>query len=158
MTTRTPIKRTPVTGAKQPTNKADRGKLRPVKGEDGRVQHGVWSLDKLLKSDIDKRLTIARERDRLEADLIDQVGGRDNLTPSLILLIKRITHKALVLSQMEKMGLLGQYDLTDKRYVCLSNSFRLDLAAFEAMLRQRKPKVTKTLDDYISSTYGASDK
>ena len=110
-------------------------KLRPRNTPDLRHKHGIIALDTLLKSNIDRRLSIARKRDALEAQLIDRAGGLDNVTSSMLLLIKRIIHKALICAQAEKMSMLGEYDLMDKRYVCLSNSLRLDIQAFEGMIK-----------------------
>ena len=132
----------------------DRTKLRPSTTPDSRVRHGACSLDKLLKADLNKRLKIVRERDLLESQLVDYAGGPSALTPSITLLIKRITHKSLVAAQAEKAALLGRFDLSNKTYLALANSLRLDLAAFEAMLRQRKPKALQTLDEYLDQTYG----
>ena len=52
------------------------------------------------------------------------------------MLIKRIVHKELICTQSEKMALLGQFDLTNKNYLALSNSMRLDLLALEGLLKQ----------------------
>jgi len=157
MTTKTPIKRTPVRDKTSARKSGKAGKLRPQKGSDQKLKHGVSALDRLLKADLDGRLSIARKRDALEAELVGQVG-RGNLTPTLILLIKRIVTKALVCDQSEKMALLNEYNLSDKRYIALSNSLRRDLVTFESMLRQQKPKVTKSLEQYVAETYGVSDK
>jgi hypothetical protein len=110
-----------------------------------------------LRADLDGRLHVARKRDLLESQLIDEAGGLP-LTPSLLLIIKRIVTKALVCDQSEKMALLNEYTLSDKRYIALSNSLRRDLVTFESMLRQRKPKVTKSLDQYLDETYRTDDK
>jgi hypothetical protein len=40
----------------------------------------------------------------------------------------------------------------------LSNSLRRDLVTFESMLRQQKPKVTKSLEQYVAETYGVDDR
>jgi hypothetical protein len=163
------VKRTPVLKPKQPTNKADvqlkevgskadtTGKLRPPKTEDKRVAHGVWSLDKLLREDLDGRLKIVKRRDQLECDLIAYIG-EDNLTPPLLSLVKRIVHKEIVLQHGEKMALLGKFNLADKSYTCLANSLRLDLQALETMLRQRRPRPLKSLEEYVAETYGDKDK
>jgi hypothetical protein len=169
MRERTPVKRTPVIREKESTNKADvqkkqptnkpdtTGKLRPPKTEDKRITHGVWSLDRLLREDLDGRLRIVKHRDQLESDLIAYIG-EDNLTPPLLSLVKRVIHKEIVLQHAEKMSLLGRFNLADKSYTCLANSLRLDLQALESMLRQRKPKALKTLDQYLYETYRRDDK
>ena len=157
MTTRTPIKRTPVLRKTKPKRTPKPGKLRPAKTQNQNLRHGVESLDRLLRADLDGRLHIARKRDLLESQLIDEAGGLP-LTPSLILLIRRITTKALICDQSEKMALLNEYSLSDKRYIALSNSLRRDLVTFESMLRQQKPKVTKSLEQYVAETYGTDEK
>jgi len=150
MPTRTPVKKTPVRDKTSARKSGKAGKLRPQKGSDQKLKHGVSALGRLLRSDLDKRLSIAKRRDQLEADLIDEAGGLP-LTPSLLLLIRRIVTKALICDQSEKMALLNEYNLSDKRYIALSNSLRLDLAAFENMLRQKRPKPTKTLAEIIEA-------
>jgi hypothetical protein len=102
-------------------------------------------------------LSIAKRRDQLEADLIDEAGGLP-LTPSLLLLIRRIVTKALICDQSEKMALLNEYNLSDKRYIALSNSLRRDLVTFESMLKNRPAKRVPTLDEYLDETYRTDDK
>ena len=126
------------------------GKLRPARGTDPKVKHGVWSLDRLLKADLDGRLAIAKQRDQLEAQWVDHCGGLDSLNPALLSLIKRITHKELISQHSEKMSLLGRFDLSDKHYLALSNSLRLDILALEKLVGGNKSKV-QTLEDYIET-------
>ena len=126
------------------------GKLRPAKGTDPKIKHGVWSLDRLLKADLDGRLAIARRRDQLEAQWIDHCGGLDSLNPALLSLIKRITHKELISKHSEKMAILGRFDLSDKHYLALSNSLRLDILALEKLVGGNKSKV-QALEDYIET-------
>jgi hypothetical protein len=149
--------KTPVLAKKARRRTPKPGKLRPSKTQNRNLRHGVESLDRLLRADLDGRLHVARKRDLLESQLIDEAGGLP-LTPSLLLIIKRIVTKALVCDQSEKMALLNEYTLSDKRYIALSNSLRRDLVTFESMLRQRKPKVTKSLDQYLDETYRTDDK
>jgi hypothetical protein len=153
MTAKSLKKRTSVTGEKRLTKRADTSKLRPKKEPDAKVRHGVWSLDRLLREDLDGRLKIVKHRDQLECDLVDYIG-KENLTPPLLSLIKRIVHKEIVLQHGEKMALLGKFNLADKSYTCLANSLRLDLQALETMLRQRRPKPLKSLEEYVAETYG----
>ena len=147
---RTPVRRKnpPGDAEKRRTRTPKPGKLRPPSTTDGKLKHGTWALDKLLKCDLDKRLTIARERDQLEAELVDHAGGVQALTPSIMLLIKRVVHKSLVCAQAEEAALLGLFSL-DKHYLALSNSLRLDIAELERLLRQRKPRPAKTLQEII---------
>lgn len=126
------------------------GKLRPARGTDPKVKHGVWSLDRLLKADLDGRLAIARRRDQLEAQWVDHCGGLGSLNPALLSLIKRITHKELISQHSEKMALIGRFDLSDKHYLALSNSLRLDILALEKLIGGNKSKV-QTLEDYIET-------
>lgn len=149
-------KRTPVRPKKPAKKTTKTGKLRPSTTSDQRVRHGINSLDKLLKQDLDKRLSITRKRDQLEAELIDQAGGPDRLTPTLILLIRRIVHKALICDQSEKMALLNEYNLSDKRYIALSNSLRLDIALFESMLKNRPTMRAPTLAEILEAEFHES--
>ncbi len=126
------------------------GKLRPARGTDPKVKHGVWSLDRLLKADLDGRLAIAKQRDQLEAQWVDHCGGLGSLNPALLSLIKRITHKELISQHSEKMALIGRFDLSDKHYLALSNSLRLDILALEKLVGGNKSKV-QTLEDYIET-------
>jgi hypothetical protein len=158
MTIRTPVRKMPLAKEKRSTKKADTGKLHPKKEPDAKVRHGVWSLDKLLREDLDGRLKITKERDRLEAELIDHAGGPEALTPTITILIKEIVHKSLIASQAEKAALLGMFNLSDKHYLALSNSLRLDIQTLEAMLRQKRPKALKTLGQYLDETYRTDDK
>lgn len=144
-------KRTPVRPKKPAKKTTKTGKLRPSITSDQRVRHGINSLDKLLKQDLDKRLSVARKRDQLEAELIDQAGSPDRLTPTLILLIRRIVHKALICDQSEKMALLNEYNLSDKRYIALSNSLRLDIALFESMLKNRPTMKAPSLAEILEA-------
>jgi hypothetical protein len=150
---RTPVRRKnpPGDAEKRRKRTPKPGRLRPSSEPDGKLKHGAWSLDKLLKADLDKRLTIARERDALEAELVDHAGGVDALTPSMTLLIKRITHKSLVAAQAEKAALLGMFNLSGKHYLALSNSLRLDIAELERLLRQKRPRPVKTLAEIIEA-------
>jgi len=128
-------------------------KLRPTKEQEGGAKHGFYALTELLKGDLDGRLSIAKKRDRLEADLIDHCGGVRNLSPPLISLIKRITHKEIIAQHAEKMALIGQFDLAEKRYLALSNSLRLDIMALQQLLasnrgRGRIPTIEEILAEY----------
>jgi hypothetical protein len=149
--------KTPVLAKKARRRTPKPGKLRPSRTQNQKLRHGVESLDRLLKADLDGRLHVARKRDQLESDLIGEAGGLP-LAPSLILLIRRIVTKALICDQSEKMALLNEYNLSDKRYIALSNSLRRDLVTFESMLRQQKPRVTKSLEQYVAETYGVDDR
>jgi len=151
MSRKTPVKRSPLLLKKQPRKTAKPGKLRPKREPDAKVRHGVWSLDKLLREDLDGRLKIVKHRDQLESQLIDHCGGLDNLTPPLLSLVKRITHKEIVLQHGEKMALLGKFNLADKSYTCLANSLRLDLQALENMLKNRPQKRVPTLAEIIEA-------
>lgn len=144
-------KRTPVLARKQPRKSEKPGKLRPAKAEDGRTKHGVWSLDRLLREDLDRRLKITKERDALESQLVDYAGGPEALTPTITILIKEIVHKSLIAAQAQKAALLGLFDSSNKTYLALSNSLRLDLATFENMLRQKRPRPAKTLQEIIEA-------
>jgi hypothetical protein len=148
------IKRTPVLPGKQPRKTKKVGKPRPSREPDARLRHGANSLDALLKQPLDGRLGIVKRRDQLESQWVDHCGGEARLTPGILSLVKRVVHKELVLSHMEKMSLADKFDLTSKQYVCLSNSLRLDLQALETMLRQRKPKPLQSLTEYIELKYG----
>jgi len=56
------------------------------------------------------------------------------------------------------MALLNEYNLSDKRYIALSNSLRRDLVTFESMLKNRPAKRVPTLDEYLDETYRTDDK
>ena len=133
-------------------------KLKPKRDKTPNTKHGVYSLAELLKADIDGRYFIARQRNQLEAELVDHCGGADRLTPPMILLIKRITAKSLEAAHAEKMALVGEYNLTgDNRYLALSNSLRLDIMALQGLLNDGKGR-TPDLKDYLQSTYGDKNK
>jgi hypothetical protein len=115
-------------------------RLRPQNKGSSSAKHGVYSLERLLRGDLDGRLAIAKQRNQLEAQWIDYCGGPDCLTPPVMGLIKRIVHKELLAAQSEKMALLGEYDLSDKKYLALTNSQRLDKEALQRLLNSGKPK------------------
>jgi len=53
------------------------------------------------------------------------------------------------------MALLGEYDLTDKRYLALSNSLRLDILALQGLLNDGRGKgKAPDLEKYIEAKYG----
>jgi hypothetical protein len=110
-------------------------KLRPRKSRHGGETHGVYYLAELLKGDLDGRLKLKKDRDRLEAQLIDHCGGLQALTPPMMMLIRRVAHKELIAAQIEKMSLLGECDLSHKNHLALTNSLRLDLLALEGLLK-----------------------
>lgn len=137
--------------AKKKRKKQERAKLRPRSTPDGRLSTGFYSLSKILSADLDGRLAIEKARKRLEADLVDHAGGPgDQLTPSILTLIKSIVHKSLVCRQSEKMALLGQVEL-DKTYLAMSNSLRLDVLAFENLLARGRGVGGHDLGDYLTS-------
>jgi len=146
-------KKTPKRSKTSARKSGKAGKMRPSKTPDGRVKHGVNSLAELLKGDLDRRLAIVKERNRLEAQWVDHCGGLDSLNPALLSLIKRITHKELISKHSEKMALLGRFDLSDKHYLALSNSLRLDILALEKLISCKRSKV-QTLEDYIEAQTG----
>lgn len=143
-------RKTPIKAKKTRKRTPKPGKLRPAKGTDRKVKHGVWSLDRLLKADLDGRLAIAKRRAQLEAQWVDHCGGLDSLNPALLSLIKRITHKELISQHSEKMALLGRFELGDKHYLALSNSLRLDILALEKLIGGNRSKKL-TLEDYIEA-------
>jgi hypothetical protein len=112
-------------------------KTRPRNTPDGKTKAGDVALSRLLRTDIDGRYKIAKDRDKLEAELVDYAGGLDRLSPPMLILIQRITSKTLVAQQREKMALAGEVDLEAKEYLALSNSLRLDVMALQALLRDR---------------------
>jgi len=117
-------------------------KLRPKKNQDSNLKHGVWALDTLLKADLDGRLAIVKKKNLLESQWVDYCGGPDRLVPPVIGLIKRIVHKELIAAHAEKMALIGEYDLTDKRYLALTNSQRLDKEALQRLLNDGRGRST----------------
>ena len=51
------------------------------------------------------------------------------------------------------MALLGLFNLSDKHYLALSNSLRLDIVALEKLINCKRSKV-QTLEDYIEAQAG----
>ena len=107
----------------------------------------------LLKGDLDRRLSISRQRDRIEAQWIDHCGGQPNLTVHMISLIKRIATNEIIISQAEKMTLLGQFDITSKNFLALENSHRRNMEQLEKLIKSNLRKA-KSLEDYIESKEG----
>ena len=90
MTERAPIKRTPGKGKKPAKKSSKPGKLRPSLGTDAKLKVGDHSLDSLLKGQLDGRLKIKKDYDKLESGWIDYCGGPANLSPPVITLIQKI--------------------------------------------------------------------
>jgi hypothetical protein len=130
-------------------------KLRPKKEPDGRVKHAVNSLAELIRGPLDGRLKVAKKKKELEESLIYYCGGPQSLNPLLLGLIEEIAFKKLLLSHCQKMILLGYYEPSQKFYLPLSNSYRLDIRDLESMLREGKHKTAKSLEQYIDEVYGA---
>jgi len=126
-------------------------KVRP-KNHPG-VKHGALTLTKLLKAELDGRLGIKKLRDKLEANLIDQAGGQDAITPTMAILIKKVTHKALVAGQYEKMALLEVARL-DSTYIRLTNSLRQDIKLLEQLIAEtrRLKKKPLSIDAILAET------
>jgi hypothetical protein len=157
MTEETPVKKAPLRGKKQLKRSAKVGKLRPSLGTDAKLKAGDHSLDSLLKGQLDGRLKIKKDYDKLESGWIDYCGGPANLSPPVITLIQKICHKTLVTGQREKMALLGAVDLTDKGYLAMVNSLRLDILALQKLIGSSKGK-TQSLEDYIEAKSSAGEK
>lgn len=154
MSTRTPIKRIPVTGVKQPGNKADSAKIRPSTGPDKRLKHAVWSLaDLLKKKNLDGRLSVVKERNRIEARWVDDCGGAGCLTAHMISLIKRIAVNEIIILHGEDMALVGEFDITSKNFLALENTHRRNMDSLDKLIKDNKGK-TKSLEDYIESKAG----
>jgi hypothetical protein len=158
MTAKSPIKRTPVTRPKQPRKNGKAGKLRPSKTPDRKVTHAVWSLRDILMGDLDRRLTISRQRDQIESQWIDHAGGQPNLTVHMIALIKRIATNEIIISQAEKMSLLGRFDITSNNFLALENTHRRNMDQLEKLIKDNRGKGAKTLDQYLDETYRTDDK
>jgi hypothetical protein len=148
------MQRTPVLKEKQGQKTKKRTpkpcKLRPATTSDRKATSGVWSLRDILKGDIDRRLSISRQREQIESDWIDHAGGPDNLTVHMISLIKRIATNEIIISQAEKMSLLGQFDITSKNFLALENTHRRNMDQLEKLIRANRGKA-KSLEDYIES-------
>jgi len=125
--------------------------LRPKTDADGRVTSGTYSLDELLRGKLDGRLAIVKERDRLEAQIIDYCGGPDNLPALLIILIKKIVHKTLVTEQREKIALMSDGVELDKHYITTANSLRLDILALQKLLSEMDSGKAYDLKNYITT-------
>jgi len=157
---RTPVRRknAPVDAQTKPKRSPKVGKLRPAKTPDQRVRHAVWSLRDILKGDIDRRLGISRQREQIEADWVSHCGGLDNLTVHMISLIKRIATNEIIISQAEKMSLLGQFDITSKNFLALENCHRRNMDQLEKLIRANRGKGVKSLEEYLDETYTTGKK
>ena len=62
-------------------------RLRPKRKTHGGEKHGVYCLAEMLKGSLDGRLKLKKERDRMEADLVDHCGGLQALSPPMLSLI-----------------------------------------------------------------------
>ena len=132
-------------------------RLKPTERVDGKVKHGLYSLSELLKGELDGRYLIAKQRDQLEAMWLDYCGGKDEVTPAMLSLVKRIVHQELFISHAEKMFTLGRIELSDKNIISVVNSQRLNVAASENLLANHNKRLKRvpTIEDLVQEGEGS---
>ncbi|UCG11479.1 MAG: hypothetical protein JSU72_13145 [Deltaproteobacteria bacterium] len=119
-------------------------KLRPEKDQDGRVKHGLHSLERILEGQPDARYAPVKECNAMQAALVESAGGADEVraNPLVFMLIKRMAHLHTKCGQWEKMSLIGETCLGDKRYTAMIGKLKLYIETYQDLVFNSK-KATK---------------
>lgn len=119
------------------------------------TKHGVWTLDNALKHNtLDGRTTYAKQLALLESQLMDRIPS--DPTPELLIMLQRVARKTVLVAACEEKIMSGEFG-NEAYYISLSNSLRLDIAAFDKLLEdQGKPKALD-YHSYVASLEADKD-
>jgi hypothetical protein len=134
-------------------------KLRPrrskdVTKEDKRIKHGLHSLERILDGELDKRYVPVMERDRIEAALVSYAGGEDAVRANvtLFIAIKKMAPLFVKTGHWEKMALLNEVCLGDKRYTAmLGKLIILNRQIEELISNNKKGRSHHSLEQYVEA-------
>lgn len=138
--------------------KGNKAKLRPKRDrgvtakEDKRIKHGLHSLERILDGKLDRRFAPVIERDQIEAALVDYAGGEEAVkaNTTLFIAIKKMAPLFVKTGHWEKMALLNEVCLGDKRYTAMLGKLIILNRQIEEFINNNKgPKRVPSLDDWI---------